>query len=165
MSLCAYIRLAGRARYLLLGSLALNLVFVGAAGAMALQRAYAVPLQPVLGLRQRGVEHHFDRLLARLPAHDAAIMRAMLHADAVKLASAEAQVRLSQVAVRDSLRAQPFDPAAVRTAMAETSLAHDHLVQLVHNALATATAEMSPAGRQTIADWPEQQSQQKVITQ
>ncbi|MGH6672379.1 MAG: periplasmic heavy metal sensor [Xanthobacteraceae bacterium] len=155
MSLWATIKIGGRVRYLLLGSLMLNLAFVGAAGAMALQHTRDVPLQPVLGIGHHGVEHRFDHLLARLPAHDATIMRAMLRADAVKLATAEAQIRLSQVEVRDSLRAQPFDPAAVRTAMAETSRAHDHLFQLVHSALATATAEMSPAGRQTIADWPQ----------
>lgn len=164
MALCAGIKIGGRARYLLLGSLMLNLVFVGMGGAMVLQRAHAVPLQPVRGIEHHGVERHFNRLLKRLPVNDAAIMRTMLRADAVKLATAEAQVRLSQVAVGDSLRAQPFDPAAVRTAMAETSQARDHLFELVHNALATATAKMSPAGRQALADWPRRRSNQ-VMTQ
>lgn len=85
-------------------------------------------------------------------------------AEAVKLAEAEAQVRLSEETVRDSLRAQPFDPAAVRSAMAETTSARDSFYQLVHNVVAAATTQMSPAGRETLADWP-QRRDRAVITQ
>ena len=56
-------------------------------------------------------------------------------------------------AIRDSLRAQPFDPAAVRAAMAQSSQAKDRFVELVHETVAGATAKMSPAGRQALADW------------
>ena len=112
-----------RARYLLLGSLTLNLVFAGAAGAVALQHATKLPpLQPIVGMNH-GVEHRFDHIAASLPANDANILLAEFHAQAVKLATAETQVRLTEQAVRDSLRAQPFDPAAVRAAMAQTTLA------------------------------------------
>jgi hypothetical protein len=142
-----------RARYLLLGSLTLNLVFAGAAGAVALQHATKLPpLQPVVGMN-RGVEHRFDRIAAALPANDANIIRAEFHTQAIRLATAETQVRLSEQGVRDSLRAQPFDPAAVRTAMAETSQARDRFLELVHETVASATAKMSPAGREALADW------------
>jgi hypothetical protein len=164
MSLAPKAESPGRARYLLLGSLTLNLIFAGAAGAMAVQHSSkAAPLQPVMGIKH-GFEQHFDRIAAILPPGDARIMRAEFRAEAVKLAAAQAQIRLSQEAVRDSLRAQPFDPAAVRTAMAATSVARDDFFQLVHNVVATATTRMSPAGRETLADWPERPNK-AVITQ
>lgn len=150
-------------RYMLLGSLTLNLIFAAGAGGMALQHASAVPLQPVVGIKH-GIDERFHRMAASLPADDAKIMRERVRADAVKLAAAETQVRLSEVAVRDTLRAQPFDPAAVRTAMAETSAARDQFYQLVHEVVASATAKMSPAGRETLADWP-QRHRRSVITQ
>lgn len=142
-----------RVRYLLLGSLTLNLVFAGAAGAVAFQHATKLPpLQPVVGL-DRGVEQRFDRIAAALPAGDANIMRADFHARAIPLATAETQVRLSEQAVRDALRAQPFDAAAVRAAMEATSRAKERFYKLVHETVAGATAKMSPAGRQALADW------------
>jgi uncharacterized membrane protein len=143
-----------RARYLLLGSLTLNLVFAGAAGAVAFQRATKLPpLQPIVGMNP-DVEQRFDRIAAALPPNDATIMRAEFHVQAIRLATAETQVRLSDQAVRDSLRAQPFDPAATRTAMARSSQAKDRFFDLVHETIAGATAKMSPAGRKALADWP-----------
>lgn len=146
---------SGGARYLLLGSLTLNLVFLGAAGAMAYQHSSAPPpLQRIVGMKG-GIAQRFNRMVASLPPGDARIMRTRFHAEAVKLAAAEAQIRLSEEAVRDSLRAEPFDPAAVRNAMAQTNAAHDYLYQLVQAVVAGATAKMSPAGRETLADWPQ----------
>jgi uncharacterized membrane protein len=139
-------------RYLLLGSLALNLAFVGAAGAVAFRHSSQVPLQPVIGMNH-GIAQRMDRIVANLPADDAKIMRAVLRADAMQLAAAEAQVRMSQETVRSKLRAEPYDPAAVREALAQTSAARDHFFQLVEDVIASATAQMSPAGRETLADW------------
>jgi uncharacterized membrane protein len=153
-------------RYLLLGSLTLNLAFAGAAGAMAVEHASAtrtVPLQPVVGIKH-GIDHRFDRIEASLPANDAKIMRAGFRAEAVQLATAETRVRLSEAAVRDQLRAQPFDPAAVRTAMAESGAARDRFHQLVQEIIASTTAKMSPTGRAALADWPER-NRKAVITQ
>jgi uncharacterized membrane protein len=164
MSLLTTIKGAARVHHLLLGSLTLNLVLVGAAGAVAYQHSSApVALKPVAGIK-RGIENHLDRIAASLPAADATIMRAVLRTDSVKLAAAETEVRLSEEAVRNSLRADPFDPAAVRTAMAETNQARDHYFQLIHEAVATATAKMSPIGRRALADWPTRRDH-VVITQ
>lgn len=164
MSLLANLKGAARAQHLLLGSLTLNLVLVGAAGAVAFQHSSAaVAPKPIAGIK-RSIESHLNQIAASLPADDARIMRAQLRADAVKLAAAQTEVRLSQEAVRNSLRAEPFDPAAVRTAMAETSQARDHFIQLVHNAVATASAKMSPVGRKALADWPATR-ERAVVTQ
>lgn len=153
----------GHVRALLLGSLLLNLIFVGAAAAMAVQHSsVAAPLQPVLGIKQ-SFEQRFDRIAASLPPDDARIMRAEFHVEAVKVAAAQAQIRLSQEAVRDSLRADPFDPAAVRLAMAQTSEARNDFYELVHAVVAAATTKMSPAGREMLADWPQRRNHNKVV--
>jgi uncharacterized membrane protein len=143
----------GHLRYLLLGSLMLNLLFAGAAGAMALQRVHAVALQPVAGIRH-GIANRIDRIAASLPASDAAIMRGAFRAEAAELAAAETEVRLAQETVRERMRAQPFDAAAVRAAMAQTSQAREHYYHLVHEIVSGATAKMSPDGRKALADWP-----------
>jgi len=164
MALLANLTGTARVRYLLVGSLTLNLVLMGAAGAVAYQHSSsATAPKPIAGIR-RGFESHFDRIAASLPADDARIMRAQLHADAVKLAAAETEVRLSEEAIRNSLRAEPFDPAATRTAMAESNRARDRFFQLVHDAVAAATAKMSPDGRKAIADWPTRRTD-RVVTQ
>jgi hypothetical protein len=157
----------GRVRfYLLVASLALNLAFAGVAGAMALRHTHKAPtpLQPVAGMKH-GIESHLDRIAASLPPSDAQILREEVDAQAVKLATAEAEIRLSKEAVRVSLRAEPFDPGAVRAAMAETSTARDHLFHLLHNAFAVATTRMSAAGRQRLADWPANRHDTTVVTQ
>ncbi len=157
----------GRARsYLLVASLALNLAFAAVTGAMALRQVHKapIPLKPVAGM-ERSMGFHLARIAASLPPNDAQILREEVNAEAVKLAAAEAEIRLSKEAVRDSLRADPFDPRAVRTAMAETSTARDHLFRLLHNAFAIATERMSAAGRQSLADWPANRHDSTVVTQ
>ena len=80
----------------MLGSLALNLFFAGAAGAVAFRYATdTAAAEPSVGM-DRGVEQRFDRIAAALPANDATILRADLHAQAIKLTTAETQVRLSR---------------------------------------------------------------------
>jgi hypothetical protein len=49
--------------------------------------------------------------------------------------------------------------------MADTSTARDHLFRLLHNAFAVATARMSAAGRQRLADWPANRHDNTVVTQ
>jgi hypothetical protein len=157
----------GRTRlYLLVASLTLNLALAGVAGAMAMRHAHkaAASLKPVAGM-EHGIEFHLNRIVASLPPNDAQILREEVDAEAVKLAAAEAEIRLSKEAVRDSLRAEPFDPRAVRAAMTETSTARDHLFRLLHNAFAVATARMSAAGRQRLADWPANRQDNTVVTQ
>lgn len=163
MSLSASANSAARMRYLLAGSLVLNLAFVGAAGAMAIQHSTTVPLEPVIGIKHT-VAQRMDLMVSQLPADDAKVMRTVLRADATQLAEAEVQVRLSRETVRTKLRAEPYDPAAVREALSEASAARDHFFQLLEDVIANATAQMSPAGRQTLADWPVRR-REAVVTQ
>jgi uncharacterized membrane protein len=153
MSVSPQILRSGAMRWLLPVSLTLNLVFAGAAGASFLRHSAAVPLEPVSHMT-RGAEQRLDRIATSLPASDAQIMRSAIRADAAKVVAAQASLRLSQEDVRNSLRAEPFDPAAVRAAMAETSAARDNFDQILHEVIASAAAKMSPVGRSKLADWP-----------
>ena len=167
MSVSPQILDPGTMRWLLPVSLTLNLVFAGAAGASFLRHSAAVPLEPVTHMT-RGAEQRLDRIATSLPAPDAQIMRSAIRADAAKVVAAQASLRLSQEDVRNSLRAEPFDPAAVRAAMAETSAARGNYDQILQNVITSAATKMSPVGRSKLADWPPPrppQHRDQVITQ
>ncbi len=153
MSVLPKIEGAARVRWLLLGSLALNLFFVGAAGAVAFRYSSPVPLANVARI-DHSVESRLDRIAASLPPADANIMRTELRTEAEKVAAAQADLRLSQEEVRNSLRADPFDPDAMRTAMADNRAAHENFEQVLHDMIASAAAKMSVVGRNKLADWP-----------
>jgi uncharacterized membrane protein len=151
-----------RMRWLLLGSLALNLFFVGAAGAVAFRYTSPVPLATVARI-DRSLPSRFDRIATSLPPADAAVMRAQLRDDAEKVATAQADLRLSQEDVRKSLRTEPFDSDAVRTAMAENRAARENFDQVLHAMIASAAAKMSIVGRSKLADWPAERASAKPL--
>ena len=144
---------AARVRWLLLTSLALNVLFAGAAGAVAFRYTGTVPLTHVTQI-DHSVANRLDQIAATLPPADAQVMRAEFRADAVKVASAQADLRLSREELRNSLRAEPFDPSAMRTAMAANRTARDNFDQVLHDMIAAAAAKMSVVGRNKLADWP-----------
>lgn len=151
-----------RLRWLLLGSIALNLFFMGAAGAVAFRYSSPVPLTTVARI-DHSLAGRLDRIAASLPAADAGIMRAQLRGDAIKVAAAQADLRLSREAVRRSLRAQPFDAGAMRTAMAESRTARENFDQVLHDMIASAAAKMSVVGRDKLADWPTQRDNARPL--
>jgi uncharacterized membrane protein len=157
---------AGRVRWLLLGSLTLNLIFAGTAAVSHTRHSAAVPLEPVAHM-SRGAENRLDRIATTLPEPDAQIMRSFIRAQTAKVVAAQANLRLSQEGLRTSLRAEPFSPAAVRAAMAETSAARDNYDQVLQDVIASAAAKMSPVGRSKLADWPPPRPQhpEPTITQ
>ena len=143
-----------------------NLIFAGAAGASFIRHSGAVSLEPVTHM-SRGAENRLDRIATTLPEPDAQIMRSFIRAEAAKVVAAQANLRLSQEDLRTSLRAEPFNPAAVRAAMAETSAARDNFDQVLQDVIASAAAKMSQAGRSKLADWPPPRSErpEPTITQ
>jgi uncharacterized membrane protein len=152
----------GRVHWLFLGSLALNLFFVGAAGAVAFRYSSSVPLATVARI-DHSLAGRLNRIAASLPSADAQIMLSQLRTDAEQVASAQADLRLSQEDVRKSLRAEPFDADAMRAAMAQNRAAHDNFDQILHDMIAAAAAKMSVVGRTKLADWPaERQSARPV---
>ena len=56
--------------------------------------------------------------------------------------------------VRAALRAQPFDLDALKAAMAEMRAARQTFDRRIHDFIAQQASEMSPAGRQKLADRP-----------
>jgi len=151
-----------RLRWLLSGSLALNLFFVGAAGAVAFRYSSPVPLATVARI-DHGLAGRLDRMAAGLPPADAIVLRTQLRQEAVKVATAQADLRLSQEDVRKSLRAQPFDAEAMRMAMAANRAARENFEQVLHDTIASAAARMSIVGRNKLADWPAERQSARLV--
>src|SRR5262245_4823115 len=105
-------------RWLVLGSLALNLFFVGAGGAL-LARHYLAPPAATPAPVDRTVSARIERLAATLPAADAEIVRAEYHANAANVEASRAGYRNAQDEVRRILRTEPFQGDAMRAAMTQ----------------------------------------------
>jgi uncharacterized membrane protein len=152
MSKFPKIEAAAHAHRLLLVSLALNVLFVGAAGAVAIRYTGSVPLTNVAQI-DRGVASRLNRIAATLPSADAQVILSELRADAEKVASAQADLRLSREELRNALRAEPFDAGAMRAAMAASRAARENFEQVFQGVIAAAAAKMSVVGRNKLADW------------
>jgi len=138
---------SGSSRWLLLGSLALNLFFVGVAVAMAIRA-------PAPSYWDRDVFVRVERLAATLPPADADLVRGAMNANREVIAAAQLKFQEAREHIHNMLRQEPFDPAALRAAMAESRAARGAYDQLVQGIFATTAAQMSGAGRHALADWP-----------
>jgi len=134
-------------RWLLLGSLALNLFFVGVALAMVIRA-------PAPSTWDRNVFVRVERLAATLPPADADIVRSQMQAHHASIEDAQNQYYAARKQIRATLRQDPFDQAAMRAAMAKTRAARQTFDQVIQGVFATAAAQMSSAGRHALADWP-----------
>ena len=138
----------GSSRWLLLGSLALNLFFI----AFAIALAVRPPAPPANW--DRDVFVRVERIAATLSASDAAILRAQTAANRDAIQGAQVNYRSAQNVMRTAMKAQPFDAEALRTAMTNTRTARQAFDQTIHGVFAGSAAQMSQAGRQALADWP-----------
>lgn len=138
-------------RWLLLGSLALNLFFIGTVVAMIVRQPPPV---------DRSISTRIERLAAALPSNDAAILRRNYDANRTAVDGARAGYEASRDSVRAALRREPFDAAAMRDAMAQTRGARQNFDQLLQAVVVTSAGEMSQAGRSRLADYgpPSQQN-------
>ena len=137
----------GSSRWLLLGSLALNLFFVGA-GIALLIRAPAAPSW------DRDVFVRVERVAATLPPSDADILRGQIKTNQAAIEDAQTNYRAAQDVIRDTLRQDPFQPEAIRAAMAKTRAARQTFDQTIQGVFAGSAGQMSSAGRHALADWP-----------
>jgi uncharacterized membrane protein len=137
----------GSSRWLLLGSLALNLFFIGVAIAMAV-RAPAPPSW------DRNVFVRVERIAASLPAADADLLRGQIKASRDGIENAQSKYRAAQDTIRAMLRQEPFDAAALQAAMAKARAARQDFDQSIQAVFASSAAQMSSAGRKALADWP-----------
>jgi uncharacterized membrane protein len=138
----------GSSRWLLLGSLALNLFFIGVVVAFAIRSPAPAPAW------DRDVFVRVERIASSLPAGDAGILRTQINATRGSIEAAQAKFRSSQDVIRAALRAEPFDAETLRTAMANSRATRQAFDQTIQGVFASAAAEMSQGGRQTLADWP-----------
>jgi uncharacterized membrane protein len=137
----------GSSRWLLLGSLALNLFFVGA-GIALLIRAPAAPSW------DRNVFVRVERVAATLPPTDADILRGQIKINQAAIEDAQNNYRAAQDVIRETLRQDPFQPEAIRAAMVKTRAARQTFDQTIQGVFAGSAAQMSSAGRHALADWP-----------
>ena len=137
----------GSSRWLLLGSLALNLFFVGVALAMAI-RAPAPPAW------DRNVFVRVEHIADTLPPADADQLRGQINANRQLIEDSQTQYHSAQDQIRVTLRDEPFDVEAMRAAMAKTRAARQAFDQVIQGVFAFSASQMSPAGRSALADWP-----------
>ena len=134
-------------RWLLLGSLALNLFFVGVAIAMAVRA-------PAPSYWNRNVFVRVERLAATLPPADADLLRGEINANHAAIEAAQTSYHTAQDHIHEVLRQEPFDVEAMRSAMAKTRAARQTFDQTIQGVFAVIAAKISPAGRHALADWP-----------
>jgi uncharacterized membrane protein len=137
----------GSSRWLLLGSLALNLFFVGVAVAMAI-RAPSAPAW------DRNVFVRVERIADTLPPTDADLLRGQIKANRATIEDAQTQYRSAQDQIRETLRHELFDAAVMQAAMAKSRAARQAFDQVIQGVFAFSASQMSPAGRNALADWP-----------
>jgi uncharacterized membrane protein len=138
----------GSSRWLLLGSLALNLFFVGVALAMVVRAPAPAPGW------DRDAFVRLERLAVTLPAADADILRGRTGTNRAAIEGAQTKYRAAQGTIRQALRREPFDVEAMRAAMADARAARQTYDQAIQGVYADAAAQMSSAGRNALADWP-----------
>ena len=137
----------GSSRWLLLGSLALNLFFVGVAVAMAIR----TPAPPAW---DRNVFVRIEHIADTLPPADADLLRGQIKANRQLIEDSQTQYHSAQDQIHETLRHEPFDVEAMRAAMAKTRAARQAFDQVIQGVFAFSASQMSPAGRSALADWP-----------
>ena len=148
MSLSQALRSPSRAgtRWLLFGSLALNLFFIGVAVAIAIR-------PPPPPRWHRNVFVRVERLAASLPQADAALLRDAMQANRAAIEAAQDKYYAGREAIRETLRQEPFKVEDMRAAMAGTRAARQAYDQVLQDVFADTAAKMSPEGRHGLADW------------
>jgi uncharacterized membrane protein len=140
-------------RWLLIGSLALNLFFIGTVGALAVRHMFA-PAQPAATERPRTAAARIERLAAPLPPADADKLRAAFASRATAAESAREALTRAFERMQGALRAQPFNADDLRAAMAEIRAMRPAYELVMQEILATGAAAMSTEGRAKLAEWP-----------
>lgn len=128
----------------LIASLALNLFLGGIIGVWAVRPLFRDNPQPSVG----GM---MDRMAARLPEADRPVLRQAFGKRQDEIGRLFQEARQAQQAVRKSLRAQPFDPAAYDAATARAREARAAIETVMQSATREAALGMSAEGREKFA--------------
>jgi len=140
-------------RFLLVGSLALNLFFIGTIGALA-ARHYMTWSQPAAVERPRTAAARIERFAAPLPAADAEKLRAAFRARASAAEGARGALNGAFERIQGALRAEPFDPARLSAAFKEARTVRPAYEIAMQEIIETAAGTMSRDGRNKLAEWP-----------
>jgi len=136
----------GGSRWLLLGSLALNLFFIGVAVAVAVRAPERHRWDPNVFVR-------VERIAKTLPPADAKIVLDGMQANHEAIDKAQTAYYAAREEIHETLRQDPFKVADMRAAMAKMRAARQTYDEVVQNVFADATPKMSAAGRHALADW------------
>lgn len=134
-------------RWLLLGSLALNLFFIGIAVAMLVR-------EPPPKRWHRDVFVRIERIAETLPPADAQALRAAVDASHDAIAQSHTAYRSARNDIRKTLRQDPFKVEDMRAAVDKARAARQTYDRVIGGVFADAAANMSSAGRNALADWP-----------
>jgi uncharacterized membrane protein len=137
----------GSRRILLLLSLALNVFLLFGAGSFWAHRHWGDAHIPWGG----GPLHRFEALAQRMTPADAEVLRAEVRKRSKAIDEAHEALHHAQDAIRKALRAEPYDNAAVRTAMSEAKDAYLHLEGQLQDVIASAAEQISAQGRAQLA--------------
>jgi uncharacterized membrane protein len=137
----------GNSRWLLLGSLALNLFFIGVAVAMVLRGPPPPPRwDPNVFVR-------VERLAETLPPADADLLRGAFKSNHAAIEAAQDKYQSARAQIHATLRQDPFKVEDLRAAMAETRAARQDFDQVIQGVFADLAPQLSSAARHQIADW------------
>ncbi len=141
----SFVRSTGQ-RWLLLGSLALNLFFIGVAIAMAIRAPAPPRWDPNVFVRA-------ERLGKTLPPADAAVLQKAMQDNHDAIAVAQDKYHAARAEIGEAMRQDPFKVEDLRAAMAKTRATRQSYDVVIQNVFADAAAKMSVAGRDALADW------------
>jgi uncharacterized membrane protein len=143
------IAIARRWRIGLVVSLALNLFLVGVVGVWAVKPLFrGPPSQPEMG-------RVIDRMANRLQPGDAAILRGAYDKRRDRVAKLSVDLREAREKMRRSLRADPFDPAALEEAMGGVRHTRTEFEETLQDIVREGAAAMSSDGRRMLARGPQ----------
>jgi uncharacterized membrane protein len=137
----------GGSRWLLLGSLALNLFFIGFAVAMALRGPPPPPRwSPDVFVR-------VDRLADTLPPADGKLLRGAFADHHAAIETAQNNYHAIRATIHQILRQDPFKVEDLRAAMAKTRAARQDFDRVIQGVFADVVPRLSSTARHEIADW------------
>ena len=141
-------RLPGRIRWLLIGSLTLNLLVVGVLAGAALRMAGPGHMAPAAADRSLG----FGLWSGGLERGDLRALRQRFDAGGLDLRRARAEDRADRAALLAALRAEPFDPAALDAVAARMRGRMLERLDLGQALMRDHIAAMTPEARRAFAD-------------
>lgn len=150
-------RKSSRMRWLLIGSLALNLFLIGFLAVGALRHhwhdgPHHKPFREMMHfMRDRGPEQRF---LRHLGDADAAIMMALKERHGPALSDAWQESRNARDAVRDLMRAGERDPAVLQAAMERARDSRNAAFLILEGLMLDIAAQLSDEGYRSLAGEP-----------